>query len=356
MFTLATSFHGGFSHAVRARYSKTIPQVSGRTDQKRKLDTLRAREASLHPVSSSRQSVMPTRKTTPIATAGHGRSEATQPAAGATPEGAVGTGTVSRALQLLAVLADAHGEVSIKYVAETMGLAPSTAHRLLQLLRKEGFVQSRPGSRNYTIGTQFYRVAARVLGTVTVPDVAREFIERIAAKFDETVLFGLYMAAQHAVSFAARADGMQMLRYQIELHQPLPLIWGASGKSILAFLQPDEVAATLAAALPSPVTRERPPGLDELTAELQTIRSCGYAVSESEKLPDARGIAAPVFGPGGVIGCVCLTSPKARMPHGSIEEIGLELVGHANELSRVLGGTVDTGGPAAARAARAMRI
>jgi DNA-binding IclR family transcriptional regulator len=67
------------------------------------------------------------------------------------------------------------------------------------------------------------------------------------------------------------------------------------------------------------------------------IRNRGYAVSESEKLPGARGIAAPVFGLDGVIGCICLTSPKARMPHGSIEEIGRAIIAQARELSLALG-------------------
>jgi DNA-binding IclR family transcriptional regulator len=265
-------------------------------------------------------------------------SEASAPTAVAAFASPVGT--VSRALQLLAVLADAQGEVSIKYVADTMGLAPSTAHRLLQLLRSEGFVQPRRGTRQYAIGTEFYRVAARVVDSVKAPDVAREFIEQLALKFDETVLLGLYMPAQRSISFAARADGQQMLRYKIELHRPLSLVWGASGKSVLAFLPADEVAATLADETPSPVTGQLPPPLSGLAQELHVIRECGYAISESEKLPDARGIAAPVFGPGGVIGCLCPTSPKARMPHGSIEEIGREVVISARELSRVLGGSM----------------
>jgi len=79
------------------------------------------------------------------------------------------TGTVSRALQLLAVLADAKGPVAVKHVANTMGLAPSTAHRLLQLLRKEGFVDAAASGRLYDIGAQFYRSFAQQLGATADP-------------------------------------------------------------------------------------------------------------------------------------------------------------------------------------------
>jgi DNA-binding IclR family transcriptional regulator len=256
------------------------------------------------------------------------------PAAPAT-EGSAGT--VSRVATLLGVLADADGSVTVKHVAERMQVAPSTAHRLLQLLKKEGFVEASAESRQYAIGPAFYRVAARVIGKVSVPARAQPVIDAIAARFDETVLLGLYLPNERALHFAARADGEQKLKYQIDMHRPLSLVWGASGKAVLAFLPADTARAILAAEGPSPASGRVPPSWSDLAPELQRIRERGWAVSESEKLPDARGIAAPVYGPAGVIGCICLTSPKARMPHASIEAIGLDISSHARALSRDLG-------------------
>jgi len=247
------------------------------------------------------------------------------------------SGTVSRALQLLAVIADAGGQVTVKQVSEHMRLAPSTAHRLLQLLRKEGFVDAVPEGRRYAIGSQFYRVAARVVAAVSPCDLARPVIGAIADAFSETVLFGIYLPAQHALSFAARADGAQKLKYDIAMNEPLSLVWGASGKAILAFLPADVIRMILSIEGPSPATGEPLPSDPALEAEFALIREKGYAVSDGEKLPDARGIAAPVFGPRGVVGCICLTSPKARMPHGEIDAIGEAIAARAAALSREMG-------------------
>lgn len=247
------------------------------------------------------------------------------------------TGTVSRALQLLTVIADSGGSVSVKRIAEAMRLAPSTAHRLLNLLRKEGFVEASAEGRQYSIGPQFYRVAARVIHTVSPRDIAQPVIESLANQFSETVLFGIYQPAQQALNFAGRADGQQKLKYEIAMNQPLSLVWGASGKAILAFLTEEQVAALFASGGPSPATGKALPAKSELDRELAEIRLRGYALSDGEKLPDARGIAAPVFGPKGVFGCICLTSPKSRMPHGDIAAIGQEIVARAATLSRDLG-------------------
>jgi DNA-binding IclR family transcriptional regulator len=247
------------------------------------------------------------------------------------------TGTVSRAVLLISTLADAGHPVTVKEVSDKMNLPPSTVHRLLQLMRAEGFVATIAGSRQYTIGTELYRVSARIVNETKIPKLAQGFIEALASQFDEAVLFGVYLPSRLALSFVARADGNQVLKYQIELQQPLSLLWGASGKAVLAFLPDEIVAKILASEGPSPTEGKQPPDLDELQQMLRVIRSRGYAVTEGEKLPGARGIAAPVFGPAGVIGCICLTSPKARMPHGSIEDISRSVATAARELSLALG-------------------
>lgn len=248
-----------------------------------------------------------------------------------------GTGTVSRALNLLGLLADVGGRITVKQVAEYMNLAPSTAHRLLQLLKKDGFVEATAEGRQYSIGPQFYRIAAKVVATVSQPEIAQRTLDTIANALDETVVYGLYLPTEKAMSFAARADGQQKLKYQIDLHRPSSLVWGASGKAILAFLPIQVIHEILREEGPSPATGAPVPSYAEIESELTLIRQRGYAVSESQKLPDARGIAAPVFGVSGVIGSICLTSPKSRMPKASIDAIGKDICFHAQALSRNFG-------------------
>ncbi|OWT71566.1 MULTISPECIES: IclR family transcriptional regulator [unclassified Achromobacter] len=250
---------------------------------------------------------------------------------------AASSGTVSRVLQLLSVLADASGPIGVKQVAEQMSLAPSTVHRLLQLLRKEGFVDTASNSHQYAIGTQFYRVAARVYAAGSPHDIALPLIQAIADEFNETVVFGLYQPVQRSVTFTASADGGQRLKYHLDMHTPLSLVWGASGKAILAFLPPDIARKIIESEGPSPASGAPVPDLADLEKELARTRRRGYAVTDGEKFPDARGIAAPVYGPRGVLGCICLTSPKSRMPHGEIAQIGEKIVAQAAVLSQALG-------------------
>lgn len=248
------------------------------------------------------------------------------------------TGTVSRALQLLAVLAESDGPVTVKQVSEQMGLAPSTAHRLLNLLRKEDFVSvASGGSGLYRIGPEFYRVAAQVMSSESQPTLAQQSLDIIAAQFNETVLFGMYVPSESAMTFAAVARGEHKLQYQIDLHRPLSLIWGASGKSILAYLTQDTVEALYAKAETSPAQNAPLPALNKLLDDLEQIRTQGYAHSVSEKLPDARGVAAPVFDHHGIVGCICLTMPTNRVPSAGLQAITDAIIHHAEKLSEMFG-------------------
>src|SRR3546814_19365323 len=73
-----------------------------------------------------------------------------------------GTSIISRALYLLALLADAPGPVTVKQVRTDPQVPPSTAHRPLNALAGEGFVAA-SGRRPYRIGPPFHRLSARLI-------------------------------------------------------------------------------------------------------------------------------------------------------------------------------------------------
>lgn len=252
--------------------------------------------------------------------------------------GGRGSGTAHRVLAMLTFLADNEGPVSVQRASEGLGMAASTTHRLLNLLKEEGFVTYVPASRSYEVGPQFQRVAAKISARTSIADLALHRARDIAARYDETTLFGVYLPRERAVSFAVRADGQKRLLYKVDMNTPLSLVWGASGKAILAFLDEDKVASILSDEGAAPATGAQRPALSVLREELRVIRRKGYAISDGEKLPHARGIAAPVFGPQGVIGSICLTSPRDRFRHDP-DAVGREVAKAAKSLSDDLGST-----------------
>lgn len=125
------------------------------------------------------------------------------------------------------------------------------------------------------------------------------------------------------------------------MNQPLSLVWGASGKSILAQL-PDEVVERILLTTGPASAGGRTLDVAALRTELADIRRQPYVATRGERLPGAVGIASPVFGAGSrVVGSICLTVPEDRFDVAKTDEWGTMMVRHAaDELSAALGAPV----------------
>jgi DNA-binding IclR family transcriptional regulator len=247
-------------------------------------------------------------------------------------------GTVARAIQILRSLAEAEEDVTIAGLAEQVDLPRPTVHRLLQLLREQGMAAVDPDTRRYRTGTEFYRLAALVMRQKTINDIARPIMERVVAECSESCLLGLYLPADHKMAFAEQVESPHALRFSIPLNVPLPLEWGCSGRVILAHLPEPDIDAVIAASRPSPVTGRNLPSAKRFKQELAQIREQGYDVTLGEKIPDSRGIGAPVMAAGNrVVGSLNLTIPASRFEQLDRGALIALICTHAQELSVALG-------------------
>src|SRR3546814_103049 len=129
---------------------------------------------------------------------------------------------------------------------------------------------------------------------------------------DETVILALLDRGELQMYFSLSASPAHPLRYTIQHNRLQPLSWGATARSLLAFLSPQEIDDVIQRAEPSPLNG-RPLRPDELRAALAQIRQQGYAVSHAERAPEAHGIAVPFFdSQGQVRGNLTLTVPDFR--------------------------------------------
>ena len=73
----------------------------------------------------------------------------------------VGSGTVARVVRVISFFAD-KPEVTIKSLSAGLGMAPSTCHRLLDLLSQEGIISHDAVRRAYRPGPELFRIAGQV--------------------------------------------------------------------------------------------------------------------------------------------------------------------------------------------------
>ena len=215
---------------------------------------------------------------------------------------------VDRALVLLSLLSE-RSQLSVTDAARELGVAPSTAHRLLTTMAGRGYV--RQGEhRLYHPGPALFVAGGVERSVPRLTARLHHVLESLHAEVGETI--HLQMLAGADAQFVDGIEGSQGLRVGLRSGQRMPAYVMAGGKAMLAAL-PDAVIASLHTGGLRPWDFARITTLQELWAEIGEIRERGYAVNrgESEVGVVALGVAV-LMGPGDPIASITVAIPSPR--------------------------------------------
>jgi DNA-binding IclR family transcriptional regulator len=223
------------------------------------------------------------------------------------------TGTVERVIAFLTAVAATTGPIKVSSLATALSLPPSTVHRLIGQFVRLGLLKRTTDSRYYEIGFEAFRLGATLSQRLNIVDIAMPRLHRIAQETRESCVLGLHRESDATMFFAAHVQTPEALRYHVDLFKSESVLWGASGRAILAYLSP-EMSKVLLEARPVSPTGLHPLSSKRLQNELALIRSRGYSASNrGERVANASGIAVPIFGAHNrIAGCLALTIPNSR--------------------------------------------
>jgi IclR family acetate operon transcriptional repressor len=247
-----------------------------------------------------------------------------------TPSPAGGVQSVERSFELLELLADAAGEVTLSELAASSGLPAPTIHRLLRTLATGGYVRQE-ASRRYALGPSLIRLgetASRMLGTW-----ARPYLTELMETLGETANLAL-LDGDHVV-YVAQVPSRHPMRMFTEVGRHVPLHSTGVGKALLAQKSDKEARTILrrtgmAARTPQTIT-----SVAKLVAELETIRSRGYAIDDGEQEVGVRCVAVTMSGTPTPT-AISVSGPAARITDDVVAEAAPLLQDTAERLSAEL--------------------
>ncbi|HLU56126.1 MAG TPA: IclR family transcriptional regulator [Pseudonocardia sp.] len=201
--------------------------------------------------------------------------------------------SVDNALKILLLLGE-RSELRLTEVADYLGVASSTAHRLLAMLQYRGFVRQERRSKAYLPGTALTGVAFSIIQRFDVRQTLHPFLEELNKETTETVHMAVLDGA--TVRFIDAIESPRAVRVASRLGQSMPAHCTSSGKAMLAQLPTEQLHQLY--------PQEELPGLtprsirsrSQLEKEVAAIRKRGYATSaeESEEGVSSVSVAFPV--------------------------------------------------------------
>lgn len=221
---------------------------------------------------------------------------------------AYGIESVDHALRL-AVLLQQEGPLRLTDAANRLGVARSTAHRLLAMLVYRDFAEQ-DDDRRYVAGP----VMRRPADPEPVADLRRlavPHLEALAERSGETA--SMQIPIGDRVRFLATVEGDQVLRVGDREGRMLPAHLASGGKAMLA-CRPAEYVDALFRAPDAP-----PIDLDALLRELRRVRRRGYAINDQRTETGVTAIGVVVRDPDGApVAAVCLATPTARFTQDAL--------------------------------------
>ena len=219
--------------------------------------------------------------------------------------------SVNNALKLILLFRDRES-VKVAEASEVLGVARSTAHRMLQMLQYHAFVRQDPRSKSYVPGSALMEVGLAVIRAMDIRGVARPFLERLASEFDETV--HLVVHEQPNVRFLDCVESTRAVRVSSRVGMTLPAHVTSVGKSILATMTDDEVKKLYPDPKLDAQTSHSLKTRAALLKELAAIRKAGYATSREESEDDVGSVGVALRGSSGdVVGAMSVAAPMNRI-------------------------------------------
>jgi IclR family transcriptional regulator, acetate operon repressor len=227
-------------------------------------------------------------------------------------------------LDLLGLLAKAGpAGASAGDLAADAGADPAGVAQILAQLESRGLATANEAG-GWLPGLGILELA-RPLLRGSLRTAVRPLMERLRDESGETAMLFVSSGSRQVVIDVA--PSREPLRYELEIGRSFDLHRGAAGKAAMAAMNGEAVRALLDRAGLAPEARR------SLVAELETVRTLGYATSTGERIAGASAVAAVVRDeagrPRGVLG---LMMPAFRNPPDRLRHLGKVLVNQLAQL------------------------
>ncbi|MDB5572822.1 MAG: Transcriptional regulator, IclR family [Hyphomicrobiales bacterium] len=243
--------------------------------------------------------------------------------------------SVATAVRLLKTFSEGEAEIGVTTLSKRLGVAKSTVYRLASTLVSEGMLEQNRENDKYRLGLALFGLGALVRQRMNVSTEARPHIFALREATNETVHLAVPEGAQ--IIYVYDLESTQAIRQRANLGERKPAFCSAEGRAMLAYAEPEQVEAVIAAGLAprTPYTQTDPARLREA---LEQVRQTGYALEDEQSELGMRSLAAPIRdAEGRVVAAVGIAGPVQRLADDVLARFAPLVVNTADVISARLG-------------------
>jgi DNA-binding IclR family transcriptional regulator len=227
--------------------------------------------------------------------------------------------SVDNALRLLWMFKE-QSVWTVSDAADELGVARSTAHRLLAMLQHHGFVQQNASTKTYGLGRGLLEIGLAAIRDLKIRDIARPDLEQLVREVGETAHLIVLQGTRTLIVDAVESP--QALRVGGRIGGSAPPNCTSAGKVLLAPMPAARVNALLGPDPLEQLTARSIGTLADLHRELEVVRGLGYARNLGEREAGTAAVSVAIPTSGDITpAAITINAPEIRMPDERIPEL-----------------------------------
>ena len=238
---------------------------------------------------------------------------------------------LEKGLDILEVLAQEHGALTQKQLAESVGRTVSEVFRVMNALEDRGYISRDVVSGQYSLTLRLFELSNIHPPMRRLIQTAVPHMENLANEIGSSCHLVTQHGDQMIVLAQAQPDGL-LMGWSVRIGGVFPLSETYASARIIAAHQRPERRAELAGKMVL-----KAGGTETLVARLEGISEAGYEVSQSAIATGVVDVSAPILNHMGTAAAALTVSRIGEAPETDITVITDRLTKCSAEISRAMG-------------------
>jgi DNA-binding IclR family transcriptional regulator len=204
---------------------------------------------------------------------------------------------VTRAIAILRLLSRSRSPLSLKAIAESLDLVPSTALHIVRALVAEDLLQAEPLTKRYRLGVGMLPLARAVLENSDFPNLARPKLDDLSNRYG-VMAIGVEVPDLDHMVVVTLSRSQAPVRLHVDVGSRFPALISATGRCVAAFSgQPQKEIEKRFRLL----RWHNAPSHEVWRKEVDLVRRQGFSIDRGNYIDGVTIVAVPVLNGQGTI-------------------------------------------------------
>jgi IclR family KDG regulon transcriptional repressor len=243
---------------------------------------------------------------------------------------------VYKSFTILKEVAKAQGTLGVSDISRQLNFNKSTVYGVTKAFLDLGVLRQDESTKKFRLGPALIQLSNQALAAVSLRDIARSFMIKLAHDFAGTVFLGCF--DEYGITIIEKADSLEDLKISAPVGTRLPFFAGSAAKSFLANLDETAQRRIITEKTLPKFTKKTINNVEEYLADLKQVRKQGYATDFEEYIHGVNAVGVPLLDiRGTLLGAIWIVGFSNSFSNDKMQQAAEAAMESAKQITDIIG-------------------